>query len=266
MGVRALHTAATGMDAQLRLIDVIANNMANINTHGFRKDRINFADLFYQAEAMVGSNGPGDRARPSGIQIGNGVRMVSTQKMFQSGGMDKTGGELDLSIVGDDNAFFRIARANGQVAYTRNGNFTRDQNGNLVTMEGDLLDPTINVPQEAKRITIGSNGRVTTFDDTVPEGADQGQVTLVRFMNPTGLRPVGDNLFEETAASGTPIEVIPNEQGAAYLLQFHLEHSNVQAVQELIDLITTQRSFEMNSQVIEAGNNILQTITNLARR
>jgi flagellar basal-body rod protein FlgG len=251
------------MDAQLRSIDVIANNMANINTHGFRKDRINFADLFYQAEAMVGSSGPGDRPRPSGIQVGTGVRVVSTQKMFQSGGMDRTGGELDVAIVGDDNAMFRIVRANGQVAYTRSGNFTRDFNGNLVTMEGDLLDPAINIPEETKRTTIGTNGRVTTFDDTVPEGADQGQLTIIRFMNPTGLRPVGDNLYEETPASGTPVEVIPNEQGAAYLLQFHLEHSNVQAVQELIDLIQAQRSYEINANVVRTSDQALQLANNL---
>jgi flagellar basal-body rod protein FlgG len=263
MGVRALHTAATGMDAQLRSIDVIANNMANINTHGFRKDRINFADLFYQAESMVGASGPGDRPRPSGVQIGNGVRMVSTQKIFQSGGMDKTGSELDLAIVGDDNAFFKIARANGQIAYSRNGNFTRDQNGNMVTMQGDQLEPAITIPQEAKRITIGSNGRVTTFDDTVPEGGDQGQVTLVRFLNPAGLRPMGDNLFEETAASGTPLEVVPNEQGSASLLQFHLEHSNVQAVQELIDLIQAQRSYEINANVVRTSDQALQLANNL---
>jgi len=263
MGVRALYTAATGMDAQLRKIDVIANNMANINTHGFRKDRINFADLFYQHEALVGSSGPGDTIRPSGIEIGNGVRLVSTQKIYTSGGMDKTGGELDLSIVGDDNAFFRIARANGRVAYTRNGNFTRDQNGNMVTMEGDFLDPNINIPQETKRITIGTNGRVTTFDDTVPEGADQGQITLTRFMNPSGLRPVGDNLFEETAASGVPQEVIANEQGAGYILQFHLEHSNVQAVQELINLIEAQRSYEINANVVRTSDQALQLANNL---
>ncbi len=263
MGVRALQTAATGMDAQLRSIDVIANNMANINTHGFRRDRLNFADLFYQPEAMVGSTGPGDSIRPSGIEIGNGVRTVSTQKIFASGGMDKTGSELDLAIIGDDNAFFRIVRQNGQVGYTRNGSFTRDPNGNVVTQEGDLLDPNINVPQEAKRITIASNGRVTTFDDTVPEGADQGQINLVRFMNPSGLRPAGDNLFEETAASGAPIEVIPNEQGAGRILQFHLEHSNVQAVQELINLIQAQRSYEINANVVRTSDQALQLANNL---
>ncbi len=263
MGVRALYTAATGMDAQLRSIDVIANNMANINTHGFRRDRINFADLFYQPELAVGSTGPGDRVRPSGIEIGNGVRPVSVQKIFASGGLDKTGSELDLAIVQDDNAFFRIARGNGQLGYTRNGNFTRDPNGNMVTMEGDILDPNISIPQETKRLTIGANGRVTTFDDTVPEGADQGQITLVRFMNPSGLRPVGDNLFEETAASGAPLEVIPGEQGAGHLLQFHLEHSNVQAVQELISLIQAQRSYEINANVVRTSDQALQLANNL---
>jgi flagellar basal-body rod protein FlgG len=263
MGVRALYTAATGMDARLRSIDVIANNMANINTHGFRRDRINFADLFYQSESMVGSSGPGDTVRPSGIEIGNGVRVVSTQKIFSSGGMDRTGGELDIAIMGDDSAFFRIVRSTGQVAYTRNGNFTRDPSGNVVTMEGDLLDPAIVIPPEAKKITIGLNGQVTTFDDVVPTGTNQGQLNLARFVNPAGLRPVGDNLLEETDASGAPAEVIPGEQGAGRLLQFHLEHSNVQAVQELIGLIEAQRAYEINANVVRASDQALQLANNL---
>ena len=263
MGVRALYTAATGMDAQLRSIDVIANNMANINTHGFRRDRINFADLFYQSEAVVGSSGPGDSIRPSGIEIGNGVRTVSTQKIFSSGGLDKTGSELDLAIVGDDNAFFRILRANGQVGYTRNGNFTRDSSGSVVTMEGDQLQPNINIPEDSKSIAIGQDGSVRTYDGITPEGTDQGRLTLVRFMNPSGLRPVGDNLFEETPASGTPLEIQPFEQGAGQIRQNYLEHSNVQAVQELITLIQAQRSYEINSNVVRTTDQVLQLANNL---
>ena len=264
MGVRALYTAATGMDAQIRQIDVIANNMANINTHGFRRDRTNFADLFYESETMVGSSGPGDTVRPSGIEIGNGVRLVSTQKVFMSGGMDKTGGELDMAILGDDNAFFRIVRPNGQVAFTRNGNFTRDPNGNLVTQEGDSLQPAIVIPPEAKKVTIAPNGQVTTFDDTAGNtGTNQGQITITRFMNAAGLRPIGDNLFEETPASGAPIDVIPDEMGAGRLLQFHLEHSNVQAVQELISLIQAQRSYEINANVVRTSDQALQLANNL---
>ena len=263
MAVRALHTAATGMDAQLRNIDVIANNMANINTHGFRKDRINFADLFYETEARMGAAGPGDTRRPSGVQIGNGVRVVSTQKLFNPGGMDKTGSELDISIVNDDNALFQITRANGQIAYTRNGNFTRSPNGDLVTMLGDLVAGGVTIPPETKRVTIAENGTVTTFDDTNPEGTNAGQIPLVRFQNPSALRAVGDNLFEASGASGAPIEVTPGEQGAAHLLQFHLEHSNVQAVQELIDLIQAQRSYEINANVVRASDQALQLANNL---
>ncbi|MBI4585790.1 MAG: flagellar basal-body rod protein FlgG [Planctomycetes bacterium] len=263
MGVRALHTAATGMEAQLQNIDVIANNMANINTHGFRKDRINFADLFYNAETLIGSVGPGDKVRPSGIQVGNGVRVVSTQKIFTHGGFDRSGGELDLAIANDDNLFFKIQRASGQVAYTRNGNFTKDENGNLVTADGDLLDPAITIPQDAKRITIARNGTVTAFDETTPEGNIVGQITLTRFLNPGGLKPVGDNLFVESPASGAPAEIIPSENGNGHLLQFHLEHSNVQAVKELINLIQAQRSYEINSNVIRASDQALQLANNL---
>ena len=263
MGVRALYTAATGMDAQLRTIDVIANNMANINTHGFRRDRINFADLFYQSEATVGAQGTGGTIRPSGIEIGNGVRVVSTQKNFSSGGMDKTGNKLDLAIMGDDSAFFRILRTNGQVAYTRNGNFTQDAEGTILTMEGDALDPPLTLPNDAKSVTISPDGEITVITGADQGGTVLGQITLTRFQNPSGLQPIGDNLFQETAASGAPMDFNPNEQGAGRLLQFHLEHSNVQAVQELISLIEAQRAYEINGNVVRASDQALQLANNL---
>lgn len=263
MGIRALHTAATGMEAQLRNIDVISNNMANINTDGFRKDRINFADLFYDTEVQVGSRGPGDKVRPTGVEIGNGVRVVSTVKTFKQGAFNKTGGELDMAISNDNNLFFRIRRANGQIAFTRNGAFTRDENGNVVTMDGDFLEPNISIPQEAKSITIARNGTVTASDDATPEGNQVGTVTLSRFINPAGLKPIGDNLFIQSAASGVPVDVNPAEQGGGFILHKHLEHSNVEAVKELISLIQAQRSYEINSNVIRASDQALQLANNL---
>jgi flagellar basal-body rod protein FlgG len=251
------------MEAQLRNIDVISNNMANINTFGFRKDRINFADLFYDTEVRVGSRGPGDKIRPTGVEIGNGVRVVSTQKEFKQGALYRTGGELDLAISRDDSLFFRILRANGEIAYTRNGAFTKDENGNLVTQDGDFLDPAITIPPEAKSVSISRNGMVTASDDATPEGNNVGQITVSRFVNAGGLRPIGDNLFTETPASGAPVDTVPGEQGGGILLQGHLEYSNVEAVKELINLIQAQRSYEINSNVIRASDQVLQLANNL---
>lgn len=263
MGVRALHTAATGMEAQLRNIDVIANNMANINTHGFRKDRVDFADLFYSAETLMGSRGPGGQVRPTGIQVGNGVRVLATQKVFTHGGVEKTGGELDLAIVNDDSLFFRIETAGGQIAYTRNGSFTRNEEGTIVTLDGDPLSGGIAIPQNAKSVTIAKNGTVTAFDDVTPQGNIVGQIQLSKFVNPAGLRPIGDNLFVETESSGAPVEVIPGEEGNGQILQFHLENSNVQAVKELVSLIQAQRAYEINSNVVRSSDQMLQLANNL---
>lgn len=263
MGVRALHTAATGMAAQLKNIDVIANNMANINTNGFRRDRVNFSDLFYTAETLMGSRGPGGRTRPSGINVGNGVRMVSTQKIFTHGGVEKTGGQLDLAVVNDDNLFFRIETAGGQTGYTRNGNFTQNEEGQIVTMDGDPLSGGIIVPPNTKNITIARNGTVTAQDDASPQGNILGQIQLARFLNPAGLRAIGDNLFVESDASGAPVDIIAAEEGNGQILQHHLENSNVQAVKELVNLIQAQRAYEINSNVVRTADQALQLANNL---
>ena len=263
MGVRALNIAASGMEAQLRNIDVIANNMANINTSGFRMDRLNFADLFYDTDSLIGAKGPGGRIRPSGIEMGNGVQMMATQKLFAHGGYTKTDSELDLAISNDPGLFFRIRRPDGTVGYTRNGNFTKDEAGTMVTMDGGVLEPDIIVPAEAKQVTIARDGTVTAFDGTTAEGTIVGNITLARFVNPAGLKPAGDNLFQETAASGAPGEVTPAEQGNGHILQGYTENSNVQAVKELISLIAAQRSYEINSNVIRTSDQDLQLANNL---
>ena len=263
MGVTALHTAATGMAAQLKYIDVIANNMANINTHGFRRDRVNFADLFYSAETLMGSRGPGDRVRPSAIQVGNGVRMVSTQKIFEHGGVEKTDNELDLAITKDENAFFPIELPGGQTVYTRNGAFTRNEEGTIVTADGDPLAGGIAIPNGTTQVTIARDGTVTAIDPVTPQGVTLGQIQIARFLNPAGLRPLGDNVLAETAASGAPIVVTPGEQGAGQILQFHLENSNVQAVKELVKFIQAQRSYEINSNVVRTSDQALQLANNL---
>lgn len=263
MGVHALYTAATGMDAQMRNIDVIANNVANLNTEGYRKDRVNFADLFYHHQSLVGAVGAGDSIQPSGVHIGHGVRLVSTEKTFNPGGIVQTGNPLHVAIQGDGNLFFRIQKQDGSLAYTRAGNFVRDEQGQMVTPSGDLLDPPIAVPAETQNITITSNGIVQAYDGDDPNGAQLGQITLSRFINPAGLRPIGDNLFRETGASGAPQELVAGENGVPGLLQASLEGSNVNAVTELIQLIQGQRAYEINSNVIETADEALQVANNL---
>jgi flagellar basal-body rod protein FlgG len=258
MGVRALNIAA-----QLRNIDVIANNMANINTGGFRKDRLNFADLFYDTDALIGAKGPGGKIRPSGIELGNGVQILATQKLFSHGGYSKTDSELDLAISKDPGVFFRIRRPDGSVGFTRNGNFTKDEAGTMVTMDGGVLEPDIIIPAEAKQVTIARDGTVTANDGTTAEGTIVGQITLSRFVNPSGLKPAGDNLFQQSATSGPPGEVTPAEQGNGHLLQGYTDNSNVQVVKELISLIAAQRSYEINSNVIRTSDQAFQLANNL---
>lgn len=263
MGVHALYTAATGMDAQLRNIDVIANNVANLDTEGFRRDRVNFADLFYRHQALVGAAGEGDDPRPSGVHIGHGVRVVSTQKSFTPGGLIRTDNPFDLAIQGSGNLFFKVQRADGSVAYTRAGNFTLNDQGELVTPGGDRLDPPITISQEYKTVTISSRGLVEVWDGVQTEPDRVGEITLTRFLNPGGLRPLGENLFGATAAAGTPEEVVPGEQGVGGLLQGSVEGSNVSAIKELIQLIQGQRAYEINSNVIETADEALQVANNL---
>lgn len=263
MGVHALYTAATGMDAQMRNIDVIANNVANLNTEGFRKDRVNFADLFYHQQSLVGAAGANGSVRPSGVHVGHGVRVVSTEKTFAPGGIVQTGNPLHVAIQGDGNLFFRIQKADGTIAYTRAGNFVRDNQGNMVTPAGHTLDPVITIPPETQNITIQANGTVEVFDGEDPAGQAVGQITLSRFINPAGLNPIGDNLFVTTPASGEAQDVIAGEAGVPGLLQHALEGSNVNAITELIQLIQGQRAYEINSNVIQTADEALQVANNL---
>lgn len=263
MGVHALYTAATGMDAQLRNIDVIANNVANLDTGGFRKDRVNFADLFYRHQTLVGATGQGGAPRPTGINIGHGVRVQSTQKTFEPGGVVQTGNPLDLAIQKNGNVFFKILREDGSTAYTRAGSFTLDGDGSVRTPLGDYLDPPIQLPPDFTDVTITPGGLVQVSNGVDPIPAQVGQITLTRFINPAGLRPIGDNLFVASPASGEPQEVIPNEQGIGGLLQGAREGSNVNAITELIQLIQAQRAYEINSNIIETADEALQIANNL---
>ncbi len=266
MSVQTLYTAATGMDALQTKLDVIAHNLANINTTGFKKNRANFEDLFYRTEALPGAQDSAGNRTATGTSIGLGTRVSSIQTDFLQGTILKTGNPLDVAIVGS--GFFQVTDPNGQILFTRAGNFSRNLNGDLVlgsASVGRLLEPTINIPNEAIRYEIKPNGEVVFFTSTSPQAQVAGQIQLAVFTNPEGLIKLGDNLYQQSDASGTPTTDNPGNTGFGELRGGFLEASNVDPVNELIDLITTQRSFELNSEAVKTGDEILQLISNLRR-
>ncbi len=263
MSVPSLSIASTGMTALLHQIDVTANNLANVKTSGFKKQRGEFQDLFYLQTNQPGFSA-GNAQTPTGIQQGLGVKLSATNRIFVQGPLEETGNDLDIAIEGD--GFFRVVLPNGQVAYTRDGSFKRDRDGNLLTSGGLLLSPNITIPNNVTKVNIDVQGNVQGFDPLTPETpTDIGLITLVRFPNPAGLQAIGDNLFIQTAAAGDPIEATPGTEGLGILRQRFLEDSNVEVVKELVQLITAQRAFEINSKVIQASDEMLQTIGTLKR-
>jgi len=267
MSVQTLYTAATGMEAMQTKLDVIANNLANINTTAFKKDRANFEDLLYRTEVFPGVQDASQTPTAVGTQVGLGVRMSSTQTDQRQGTLQPTGRDLDIAIEG--NGFFRVINpTNQQNMYTRAGNFNINADGNLVVgsaQVGRMLDPPIAIPQDASAIVINGSGEVLVRLPGQSELAPQGQIELANFINPDGLLKVGENMFELTDASGPEQLGTPGTDGLGGLQQRSLEASNVEPVQELIDLITTQRAFELNSQAVQAGDQIMQNISNLRR-
>ena len=268
MSIQALYTAATGMESLQSKLDVIANNLANVNTTAFKQDRANFEDLFYRNEVLPGQKDSEGNLTPTGIAFGTGSRVESTQTDYTQGTFQQTGEQYDVAIQG--NGFFQVTDPITQsTLYTRSGNFSVNANGQIVvgsaTM-GRLLDPAITIPQDAVAVTISPQGQVSVQQANNPQLQQVGQITLGRFINPQGLLKVGDNLYQQTDASGAVTQATPGTTGMGTLQQNVLEASNVQPVQQLIDLITTQRSFELNSQAINAGDQILQSIANLRRQ
>ena len=268
MAINALHSSATGMHAMETKIDVIANNLANVNTHGFRRSRVNFEDLIYQEKEQPGKLNAQDDITPAGTFIGLGVKVSNTQALFTQGGLEPTGQPLDMAIEGD--GFFRLRvpeGLGGGVAYTRAGNFFKNPNGEIVLGNGSgyRLEPAITIPGEAEQVTISSDGRVqaTLTGQTTPQ--EVGEIQLARFINNAGLVQKGENIWIESGASGPPIEGRATESGFGRIVQGHLERSNVDAVGELIQLIQAQRYFELNSQVIQASDDMLQRLANLTR-
>ncbi len=265
MSVQTLYTAATGMEALETKLDVIANNMANINTTAFKKDRANFEDLFYRQYRLPGAQDADGGITSTGIEVGLGSRVSSTQTNYVQGAMQVTNNPLDWAIEGD--GFFKVNTINGPL-YTRAGNFGIDANGQIVlgsATQGWILDPQINIPEEAVEVVVATNGEVSFRTTDSPTLTPAGQLTLTTFINPDGLLKLGDNLYQPTDASGQGTEANPGTPGMGNIRQGALESSNVEPVQELIDLITTQRAFELNSQVVQAGDQIMQVAANLRR-
>ena len=260
--IRALHTAATGMDAQQKKMDVTANNLANVNTTGFKKSRAHFQDLLYQTVRAPGTASAQSTRVPSGLQIGLGVRTVSTQKAFTTGDLKQTGNDLDIAIEGK--GFFQVTLPDGQIVYTRAGNFTLDDQGQLVTQDGYLVEPTITIPPDATAVTIAADGTVSVPQAGQTEASQVGQIQLANFINPGGLESIGRNFYRATDASGQPQVGPPGLQGIGTLTQGFLEMSNVKVVEEMIGLIQSQRAYEINSRVVRAADEMMQNTANIA--
>ncbi len=259
--IRALWTAGTGMVAQQTNLDVISNNLANVNTTGFKKSRAEFQDLMYQTLRSAGAATGPDTQVPSPTQIGHGARLVATQKINLTGSFQNTGNDYDIAIEGE--GFFQVTMPDGTLAYTRDGSFKRDSQGRVVTSEGYVLEPAITVPDNATGITISSDGRVTA---ATPAGdQDLGQITLARFVNPAGLESTGHNLLKETTASGAPIVNNPGTDGTGTLMQQYIEMSNVQVVEEMVNMIVAQRAYEVNSKAIQTADDMLEKAASLKR-
>jgi len=256
----ALWTAKTGLDAQQMRMQVISNNLANTNTTGFKRDRAVFQDLLYQNVRQAGAQSSRDTQLPSGLNVGTGVRVVSTEKLHTQGNFAQTGDPLDLAIEG--RGFFEVMTPDGSLAYTRDGSFQRDATGQMVNATGYALQPGIAIPASATGVTIGMDGTVTALLPGQNAPVQIGVISLADFVNPSGLQALGGNLFAETAGSGAPLQGIPNTDGLGALVQGSVETSNVNIVEELVSMIETQRAYEINSKAISTTDGMLQYVNN----
>ena len=254
----ALWIAKTGLEAQQMRMNVVSNNLANVNTTGFKRDRAVFEDLLYQNVRQPGAQSTQDTTLPSGLMIGTGVRTVSTEKLQSQGNLVQTNNSLDVAVQG--RGMFQILMPDGTLGYTRAGNFQMDAQGQLVTANGYPLQPGITIPSGAQSVTIGSDGTVTVKVPGQAAPTQVGSIQLADFVNPAGLQPIGENLFQETASSGAPQVGTPGLNGLGTLNQGSLESSNVNVVEELVNMIETQRAYEMNSKAISTSNQMLQYI------
>jgi flagellar basal-body rod protein FlgG len=261
---RALYTAASGMSAQQMNLDNIANNLANSSTTGFRGSRLEFQDLMYQSVIAPGSAATAQTTVPDGLQIGLGTRVASTEMLQTQGDAVNTGNPLDVMIQGQ--GFFQVQMPNGEIAYTRDGTFHLDQNRTLVTANGNQLQPTITIPADALTINIGSDGTVSVTEPGQTQASQVGTIQLANFPNPGGLTALGGNLFTPTTASGQAVVGTPGgADGLGTIQQGMLEQSNVDVVDQFIQMILTQRSYESNSRVVQAADEMLQNLNNMNR-
>lgn len=261
--IRSLWTSATGMQAQELNIDVIANNLANVNTSGFKKSRAEFQDLLYESMRPAGAASSADTTIPTGIQLGHGTRPSAVQKMFNQGDFQNTENELDWAIEGD--GFFQIELPDGDTGYTRSGEFKLDADGRIVNPDGFPLIPEMSVPANTISVSVGMDGTVSVIQAGDSAPTEIGNIQLARFVNPAGLRSLGKNLFAMTNASGDEITGTPGENGFGTLAQGFLEMSNVSVVDEMVNMITAQRAYETNSKVITTADDMLQLANNLKR-
>ena len=259
--IRSLWVAKTGLEAQQTNVDVISNNLANVSTNGFKRQRPVFEDLLYQTLRQPGAQSTQQTQVPSGLQMGTGVRPVATARIFTTGNLQNTGNPLDLAVNG--NGFFQVTLPDGSVSYTRDGSFQLDNQGQVVTSNGYPLQPTITIPPNALNITIGSDGTVSVLAAGATAPTQVGQIQLANFINPAGLQARGENLFLETAASGTAQTNVPGTNGLGALNQGFVETSNVNVTEELVNLITAQRAFEINSRSIQSSDQMLQKLGQL---
>jgi len=255
----SLYSAATGMEAQQLNLNTIANNLANVNTPGFKRSKIEFQDLLYQKPRSSGTDSGGGNIVPTGIEVGNGSRVAATSKVFTQGQLTQTGEKYDVAIQGD--GFFEVQRPDGTIGYTRDGSFKLNAQGQVVTVDGlPLLSGFQPIPAGASAVNIAENGEVTVQSST---GSQTFRLTMTRFANPSGLRSLGGNLYEETAASGTPEVGSPAEAGFGRIIQGYTEASNVNIVEEMVNLIVAQRAYEINSKSIQTSDEMLQNVANM---
>lgn len=262
--IRALYSAASGMAAQQMNIDNIANNLANANTNGFKMRRVQFQDLLYQSYVQPGTAAGSQTVVPSGLQVGLGTRPASNEIIFSEGNFQETDNPLDLVIQGK--GFFQVLLPSGQLAYTRDGGFQLDRNGNLVTSSGNMVQPQITIPAQAQSITIAADGTVSYTQPGQTASQTAGQIQLALFPNPAGMNSIGQNMFQPTDASGEPVVANPGgQEGLGTLMQGYTEGSNVSVVEEFINMIVSQRAYEANSKVVKAADEMYQQINNVTQ-
>lgn len=259
--IRSLWIAKTGLDAQQMQMDVIANNLANVSTSGFKRSRAVFEDMLYQTLRQPGAQSSQQTQLPSGLQLGTGVRAVATERIFTQGNLQQTSNSKDVAIQGD--GFFQVLLPDGTAAYTRDGSFQSDNQGQLVTSSGYVIQPAISIPANAQSITVARDGTISVTVPGTSQPTQIGSLQLTTFVNPAGLESKGENLYVETGASGSPNTNTPGTNGAGLLLQGYVETSNVNVVEEMVNMIQTQRAYEINSKAITTSDQMLQRLTQL---